>query len=233
MTRQLWAPWRLEYIEQADEQQGCVFCLAAAGDDEAALVVHRGRHAFVLLNKFPYSSGHLMVAPSRHVAALGRRHELHARARGREGPPGAPRRDAREARRRMACYLSCLDSRPKSPRITSRSMRWPVRDLRKSPTVPAPPPDAFAAFLCSSVGAGFCSSRAASSSRALWESTRVPYFAYRGDAFAAASTSEAAAIFDRGARIFVCTTGVGTPFSFRIVTAASPIPSDVSSSPRS
>ena len=67
----LWAPWRLEYIQQADEQEGCVFCLAAAGDDEGSLVVHRGKSAFVLLNKFPYSSGHLMVAPVRHVGEFG------------------------------------------------------------------------------------------------------------------------------------------------------------------
>jgi ATP adenylyltransferase len=65
--RQLWAPWRLEYITTADEQPGCVFCLAFAHEDEDALVVHRGATAFVLLNKFPYSSGHLMVAPARHV----------------------------------------------------------------------------------------------------------------------------------------------------------------------
>ena len=65
MTKPLWAPWRLEYIQAADEQEGCVFCLAAEGDDEEKLVVHRGRRAFVLLNKFPYSSGHLMVAPFR------------------------------------------------------------------------------------------------------------------------------------------------------------------------
>ena len=70
MTKQLWAPWRLEYIKQADEQAGCVFCDAAAGDDEKRLVVHRGELAFVLLNKFPYSSGHLMVAPYRHVGEL-------------------------------------------------------------------------------------------------------------------------------------------------------------------
>ena len=67
MTRQLWAPWRLEYIRQADELDGCVFCLAAEGDDEELLVVHRGEAAFVLLNKFPYASGHLMVAPYRHA----------------------------------------------------------------------------------------------------------------------------------------------------------------------
>jgi ATP adenylyltransferase len=67
MPEQLWAPWRLEYISSADEQPGCVFCLALAGADEETLVVHRGERAFVLLNRFPYSSGHLMVAPARHV----------------------------------------------------------------------------------------------------------------------------------------------------------------------
>ena len=67
MTRQLWAPWRLEYIEQADEQPGCVFCRAAAADDDDSLVLARGAGAFALLNRFPYSSGHFMVAPYRHV----------------------------------------------------------------------------------------------------------------------------------------------------------------------
>jgi ATP adenylyltransferase len=70
VTKQLWAPWRLEYIKGADEQPGCVFCDAPAGDDEEKLVVRRGGRAFVLLNKFPYSSGHLMVAPFRHVGEL-------------------------------------------------------------------------------------------------------------------------------------------------------------------
>ena len=64
----LWAPWRLEYVQNADSQDGCVFCRAAAAADEDELVVHRGEAAFVLLNKFPYSSGHLMVAPYRHGA---------------------------------------------------------------------------------------------------------------------------------------------------------------------
>jgi ATP adenylyltransferase len=71
VTKQLWAPWRLDYIEQADEQPGCVFCLAANASDDEGLVVHRGEHSFVVLNKFPYSSGHLMVAPYRHVAEFG------------------------------------------------------------------------------------------------------------------------------------------------------------------
>jgi ATP adenylyltransferase len=71
VAKQLWAPWRLEYIKQADELEGCVFCLAAAGPDEETLVVHRGETAFVLLNKFPYSSGHLMVATYRHLGEFG------------------------------------------------------------------------------------------------------------------------------------------------------------------
>ena len=69
---QLWAPWRLAYVQEAGAAEGCVFCREAAGElGEASLVVHRGERAFVLLNKFPYSSGHLMVAPVRHIPALG------------------------------------------------------------------------------------------------------------------------------------------------------------------
>ncbi|HET8968795.1 MAG TPA: HIT domain-containing protein [Gaiellaceae bacterium] len=73
MTTPLWAPWRLEYIAQADEQEGCVFCTEAAGSLAPAdsLRVHDGAAAIALLNKFPYSSGHLMVAPRRHVGVLG------------------------------------------------------------------------------------------------------------------------------------------------------------------
>ena len=68
--KQLWAPWRLEYIQQADEQDGCFLCDAAKGDDEKLLVVHRGERAFVILNRFPYSAGHAMVAPVRHGVAF-------------------------------------------------------------------------------------------------------------------------------------------------------------------
>jgi ATP adenylyltransferase len=71
VTRQLWAPWRLEYVQSADELPGCVFCLARDGDDAERLVVRRGERAFVLLNRFPYASGHLMVAPDRHVGEFG------------------------------------------------------------------------------------------------------------------------------------------------------------------
>src|SRR5262245_50932350 len=68
----LWAPWRLEYVQHADELGGCFFCAAAEGDDdEGRLVVHRGERAFVLLNKFPYASGHMLVAPYRHGLNFG------------------------------------------------------------------------------------------------------------------------------------------------------------------
>jgi ATP adenylyltransferase len=72
MPKLLWAPWRLAYIGDAGGQDGCVFCAEAAGEvGEDSLSVHRGERAFVLLNKFPYSSGHLMVACLRHVGELG------------------------------------------------------------------------------------------------------------------------------------------------------------------
>jgi ATP adenylyltransferase len=71
MTEQLGAPWRLVYNTRADVADGCVFGAAAAGDDEELLVVHRGERAFALLNKYPYASGHLMVAPLRHVGEYG------------------------------------------------------------------------------------------------------------------------------------------------------------------
>jgi len=77
-VERLWAPWRLEYVQSADEQEGCVFCRAAEGDDEEQLVVHRGERAFVLLNKFPYASGHSLVAPYRHGAGFGELDEAEA-----------------------------------------------------------------------------------------------------------------------------------------------------------
>ena len=67
----LWAPWRLEYVQSANKQDVCIFCAAAEGDDEEHLVVRRGERALVLLNKFPYASGHLLIAPYRHGPSFG------------------------------------------------------------------------------------------------------------------------------------------------------------------
>lgn len=64
----LWAPWRMEYI-LGPKPDSCIFCLppAEAGEDDARLVLKRGKHAFVVMNKFPYNNGHLMVVPYIHT----------------------------------------------------------------------------------------------------------------------------------------------------------------------
>lgn len=67
----LWSPWRYRYVSQAGAADECIFCAKpAAGDDAAHLILHRAGHNFVLLNLFPYTTGHLMVAPYAHVAEL-------------------------------------------------------------------------------------------------------------------------------------------------------------------
>ena len=69
----IWAPWRLEYVKDAakDNEDECIFCAKPGeDDDEASLIIHRGERCFVILNKFPYTNGHLMVAPFEHSPAL-------------------------------------------------------------------------------------------------------------------------------------------------------------------
>ncbi len=67
----LWTPWRFQYVTTAPDACECVFCAAAKSrDDRAVLIVHRGVHDFVILNRFPYTSGHIMVVPYAHVATL-------------------------------------------------------------------------------------------------------------------------------------------------------------------
>jgi ATP adenylyltransferase len=66
----LWSPWRYQYIS-APSPPGCIFCCKAAeGNDTGNLVIYRGRRNFALLNLYPYTVGHLMVAPYEHVATL-------------------------------------------------------------------------------------------------------------------------------------------------------------------
>jgi ATP adenylyltransferase len=69
-VERLWAPWRLEYIAE-EKRPGCVFCNAAGeGDDAQSLILHRGASCFVILNRFPYNNGHLMVVPYTHERDL-------------------------------------------------------------------------------------------------------------------------------------------------------------------
>jgi ATP adenylyltransferase len=68
--QRLWAPWRLEYIK-GEKTAECIFCTKPAlGDDAKALIPHRGERCFVILNAFPYTNGHLMVAPYQHGGEL-------------------------------------------------------------------------------------------------------------------------------------------------------------------
>lgn len=68
----LWTPWRYQYVTGAVGARECVFCAAARGeDDRASLVVHRGKHNYVILNRFPYTNGHVMIVPLEHMATLG------------------------------------------------------------------------------------------------------------------------------------------------------------------
>ncbi len=67
----IWAPWRLEYVENADKVEGCILCLfPQEGRDAERYIVHQGERAYVILNAFPYSNGHLMVVPRKHTADL-------------------------------------------------------------------------------------------------------------------------------------------------------------------
>lgn len=69
----LWTPWRFQYMEQVSQgkQPDCIFCDALQrNQDKETLIVYRGKKAFVILNRFPYTSGHVMIVPYAHVAEL-------------------------------------------------------------------------------------------------------------------------------------------------------------------
>ena len=68
---QLWSPWRYQYVSTPASTSGCIFCVKGSEDrDKENYIVHRGEHSFVILNLYPYSTGHLMVAPYAHVPDL-------------------------------------------------------------------------------------------------------------------------------------------------------------------
>lgn len=67
----LWTPWRMPYLRgEGGAQAECIFCAMLPGDDAANFILHRGAHAFVLLNLYPYNNGHLMIAPNAHQASI-------------------------------------------------------------------------------------------------------------------------------------------------------------------
>jgi ATP adenylyltransferase len=65
--KHIWSPWRMEYVEKSTEQGRCLFCdQLAQSDGLENLILHRGQHAFVILNRYPYTNGHMMVVPFEH-----------------------------------------------------------------------------------------------------------------------------------------------------------------------
>ena len=72
MTGHLWTPWRSKYIQGDRKESGCIFCRAAenADHDAETLVVLRGERNFVILNRYPYTNGHVMIAPYQHVSRM-------------------------------------------------------------------------------------------------------------------------------------------------------------------
>jgi ATP adenylyltransferase len=69
--KQLWSPWRMSYIQDLVKKGGCVFCqVNETPKGLENLVIHRGIHSYVILNRFPYTSGHLMVVPFKHESDL-------------------------------------------------------------------------------------------------------------------------------------------------------------------
>jgi ATP adenylyltransferase len=66
----LWTPWRMQYVGSGPAEEGCVFCNRLAGDDDVdSLILYRGKNAFLIMNLFPYNTGHLMIVPNQHVAS--------------------------------------------------------------------------------------------------------------------------------------------------------------------
>lgn len=69
--KHIWSPWRMEYVEKNVEQGSCLFCdQLTQPDGTGNLILHRGVNAFIILNRYPYTNGHMMVVPNVHQASL-------------------------------------------------------------------------------------------------------------------------------------------------------------------
>ncbi len=71
VMKYLWSPWRMKYIEEHEEDGACVFCEAQTQPDgEGNLIVHRGERSYAILNRYPYTTGHLLILPFEHISKL-------------------------------------------------------------------------------------------------------------------------------------------------------------------
>jgi ATP adenylyltransferase len=69
--RYIWSPWRMKYILHQEHVSSCIFCAALAKPDSVEnLILSRGEHAFLILNRYPYTGGHVMVVPNAHVPSV-------------------------------------------------------------------------------------------------------------------------------------------------------------------
>lgn len=66
----LWTPWRYRYVTDPAKDEGCIFCAALKLDDAKSFIVFRGKKNFIILNRYPYTTGHVMIVPFAHVAEL-------------------------------------------------------------------------------------------------------------------------------------------------------------------
>lgn len=71
LMKRIWAPWRMDYIKNSEPEPGCIFCKRLEMEDSAEnLILHRGEKAFAILNRYPYTNGHMMVVPYQHTASI-------------------------------------------------------------------------------------------------------------------------------------------------------------------
>lgn len=68
-TERLWTPWRMRYINGDGGEEGCIFCSRLAADNDVqSLILHRSQHSFIIMNLYPYNTGHIMLVPNAHAA---------------------------------------------------------------------------------------------------------------------------------------------------------------------